>query len=72
MKASQLAPPLLKVGSCHNRQMVEVMKEHASVAGGHLMESVVRQESLGSSGRDRRSVQHKEEARLGRDSAIER
>ena len=65
-------PPLLEVGSCHNRQMAEIVKEHASLAGGHLMESVVGQESLRSPGRDRRSVQHKEEARLKRDSAIER
>ena len=72
MKASRLIPPLLEVGSCHNRQMAEVVKEHASVADGHLMESVVGQESLGSLGRDRRSVQHKEEARLKWDSAIER
>ena len=72
MKASRLVPPLLKVGSCHDRQMAEVVKEHASVAGGHLMESVVGRESQGSPGRDRRSVQHKEEARLGQDSTVER
>ena len=72
MKASQLVPPLLEVGSCHDRQMAEVVKEHAIVAGGHLIESAVRRESLGSPGRDRRSVQHKEEARLGRDSTVER
>ena len=72
MKASRLVPPLLEVGSCHDRQMVEIVKKHASMAGGHLMKSAVGQESLGSPGRNRRSVQHKEEARLGRNSTVER